>query len=127
MMNIPTTVYRSSISIITRTRRQAATTVLSASTASCSSRVMATVTSSSSTSPIFPEEVKTTTLKRQQQHLRTRTSSSSSLQRNIGDETWNELTNEIEPYITTTRDREVLQRSLRKLGLLNEMILKPGL
>eukprot|EP00751_Fragilariopsis_kerguelensis_P016446 CAMPEP_0170844746 /NCGR_PEP_ID=MMETSP0734-20130129/7096_1 /TAXON_ID=186038 /ORGANISM="Fragilariopsis kerguelensis, Strain L26-C5" /LENGTH=122 /DNA_ID=CAMNT_0011213283 /DNA_START=32 /DNA_END=396 /DNA_ORIENTATION=- len=122
MMNIPTTAYRSSIGIMTRTRRQAATTVLSTSTASCSSRVMATVTSSSSsTSPLFPEDVKTTPSKRQQQHLRTR--NSSSLQRNIGDETWNDMTHDIEPYITSTRDREVLQRSLRKLGLLNEMIL----
>mmetsp|Transcript_13017 Transcript_13017/g.12847 ORF Transcript_13017/g.12847 Transcript_13017/m.12847 type:complete len:126 (+) Transcript_13017:97-474(+) len=125
MMNISTTAYRSSIGMITRTRRQAATTLLSTSTASsCSSRVMATATGSS-TSQMFHEEVKTTTSKRQQQHLLTRTSSS--LQRNIGDETWNDMTNDIEPYITTTRDREVLQRSLRKLGLLNEMILKPGL
>mmetsp|Transcript_13019 Transcript_13019/g.12849 ORF Transcript_13019/g.12849 Transcript_13019/m.12849 type:complete len:125 (+) Transcript_13019:97-471(+) len=124
MMNISTTAYRSSIGMITRTRRQAATTLLSTSTASsCSSRVMATATGSS-TSQMFHEEVKTTTSKRQQQHLLTRTSSS--LQR-TGGETWNDMTNEIEPYITSTRDREVLQRSLRKLGLLNEIILKPGL
>mmetsp|Transcript_20118 Transcript_20118/g.22266 ORF Transcript_20118/g.22266 Transcript_20118/m.22266 type:complete len:134 (+) Transcript_20118:66-467(+) len=133
MMNIPTTAYRSSINIITRTSRRQQATAVSTSTASCSSsRVMATLTNRTSTSTaLFPEENKTTPSKRQQHNtLRTRTSSTA-LQRRTGNgETWNELIDDIEsPTITTrtTRDIEVLQQSLRKLGLLNEMILKPGL
>jgi len=109
-MNI-STAYRSSNNIITITRQ------IASRRQEATASTLYTMATRSNT--IFPEDISTTctttTTTKRQQHILTR----NSFQRN---QIWDEVT-AIEQI---PRDKEVLQRSLRKLEFLKE-ILKPGL